>query len=143
MFEEKNECSLLPKYRRTNERTRNEARPSMPGGSGISTKNLRITTWFSIFRPEMRENVERAKKSSKRQKNDVRKNLCSKRDFYTAHRQTQQVYSWIGLDLRKGQKLVRSQTTSRIMRYLHCSDRFTHIVRSSIEAKFPCAIVLL
>ena len=53
--------------------------------------------------------------------------LFSKRDFSKTRKQTQQLYSWIGLDLPEGGKLLRCQLNSGILRYLHFSDPFTPI----------------
>ena len=55
------------------------------------------------------------------------KNLSSKRDFSLANLRTQRMHSWIGLDLTKAGKLLRSQTNSWKMSNLHFSDPFTHI----------------
>ena len=60
------------------------------------------------------------------------KNLCFDQTFSQTHRQTQRMHSWIGLDLRKVQKLVRSQTNTRILSYDHFSDDFAQkILRHS------------
>ena len=53
--------------------------------------------------------------------------LCVNRDFSKTHKQTQQLYSWIGIDLPEGGKLLPCQTNSWILRYLHFSDPFTPI----------------
>ena len=54
-------------------------------------------------------------------------NTSIKRDFSKTHRQTQRMHSWIGLDLTKAGKLLRSQLNSQILRYLHFSEPFTPI----------------
>ena len=50
--------------------------------------------------------------------------LSRKRDFSKTHKWTQGSHSWIGLDLLEVGKLLRSQTNSRIARYLHFCHQF-------------------
>ena len=50
-------------------------------------------------------------------------NLSVKRDFSKAHKWTWDLHSWIGRDLIKREKLVRSQTNSQILRNLHFCDQ--------------------
>ena len=47
--------------------------------------------------------------------------LSFKRDFSKTHRQTQRLHSWIARDLSLPGKLLRGQTNSQILRYLHFS----------------------
>ena len=64
-------------------------------------------------------------------------NLSSKRDFSRTHIQTHRLHSWIGLDLRKKGKLLRSQWNSQILRNLTFSDLFAKIFDKHIWSEFP------
>ena len=57
--------------------------------------------------------------------------------FSKTHKQARDPHRWIGLDLIYKGKLLRTQTNSRIARYLHFSDPFTPIFDSPVESKFP------
>ena len=64
-------------------------------------------------------------------------NTSVKRDFSRTHRQTQRMYSWIGLDLTEAGKLLRSETNLQILRYLHFSKPFTPIFDKPSWCRFP------
>ena len=61
--------------------------------------------------------------------------LCLLVTFSKTHRRTCHLHSWIALYLRKVEKLVRSETNTQILRYLHFSDPFTPIFDSPVESK--------
>ena len=52
-------------------------------------------------------------------------------------------YRWIGRDLNNIGKLLRTQTNSRIVRYLHFSDQFSHLLTRLLKANFPCRCITL
>ena len=60
------------------------------------------------------------------------KNLVIRTDFFLANLRTQRMYSWIGLDLTKVGKLLRSQTNSQIFSNLHFSNPYTTFFDNAI-----------
>ena len=56
---------------------------------------------------------------------------------------TQRIYFWIAYDLMKSEKLLRSETNSQILKYLHFCDPTARFFHSSIEIKLPSASTLL
>ena len=46
-------------------------------------------------------------------------------NFSKTHRQTQQIHSWVCLELTERGKLLQSQLNSQILKYLHFSHSFT------------------
>ena len=67
--------------------------------------------------PTNLEKIQKKKKISEFSGHE--KNLSVKMDFATAHKQIHRIDFCIPHDLRKTGKLVRSQTNSQILRYLH------------------------
>ena len=67
-------------------------------------------------------------------------NLCLLVTFSKTHRRTQQLHSWIGLDLKNGGKLVRSETNSQTLRNLHFCEPFTPIFDKHVATRFPLPV---
>ena len=63
------------------------------------------------------------------------KNISSTKDFSKTHSQTHQVHSWTAINLMEVRKLVRGQTNTQILRYLHFCENFVPIVEYPIDAQ--------
>ena len=66
----------------------------------------------------------------------MEKNLSSSTNFSKTNISTQRIHSWIGRDLIYPRKLLRGQTNSQILRYLHFSDPFTTLFDKPSSARF-------
>ena len=63
--------------------------------------------------------------------------LCLLVFFSKTHRRTQRMHSWIGIDVRKAGKLLRSETNSQILGYFTFTVQNLHFFDNPIEARFP------
>ena len=63
--------------------------------------------------------------------------LSCKRNFSKTHRRTQGYHSWTSIDLTDPGKLLRGQTNTQMLSYLHFSNPLTPIFDSPFEIKFP------